>query len=37
MDVADLFDADLSDAVAAETLKNISVPPCPEIIVELLG
>lgn len=37
MDVADLFDADLSDEVAAETLRNISVPPCPEIIVELLG
>lgn len=37
MDVADLFDADLSDEVAAETLRNISVPPCPEIVVELLG
>src|SRR4030065_2520093 len=37
MDVADLFDAALSDEVAAETLRNISVPPCPEIIVELLG
>jgi len=37
MDVADLFDADLSDEAAAETLGNISVPPCPEIIVELLG
>lgn len=37
MDVADLFDADLSDEAAGETLRNISVPPCPEIIVELLG
>lgn len=33
----DLFDADLSDLTAAETLKSISVPPCPEIIVELLA
>lgn len=37
MDVEEFFDADLSDEVAAETLRNISVPPCPEIIVELLG
>jgi HD-like signal output (HDOD) protein len=37
MDLTDFFEADLSDEVALETLKNISVPPCPEIIVELLG
>ena len=37
MDLTDFFEADLSDAVAIETLKNISVPPCPEIVVELLG
>ncbi len=37
MDATELFDADLSDEVAVETLKNLSVPPCPEIIVELLG
>ncbi|MBI4987793.1 MAG: HDOD domain-containing protein [Rhodocyclales bacterium] len=37
MDATEFFDADLSDEVAVETLKNISVPPCPEIIVALLG
>ena len=37
MGLADLFDAELSDAMALETLRNISVPPCPEIVVELLG
>ena len=36
MDVTDFFDADLSDEVAVETLKGISVPPCPVIIAELL-
>jgi len=36
MDVTDIFDADLSDTVAIETLRNLSVPPCPEIILELL-
>ena len=36
MDVAEFFDADLSDEVAVETLKNISVPACPEIVSELL-
>ncbi|MBZ0132569.1 MAG: HDOD domain-containing protein [Rhodocyclaceae bacterium] len=36
MDVTDFFDADFSDATAIETLRNISVPPCPDIIVELL-
>ena len=36
MDVTDFFDADLSDAAAIETLRNVSVPPCPEIVVELL-
>jgi HD-like signal output (HDOD) protein len=37
MDLTDFFEADLSYEVAVETLRNISVPPCPEIIVELLG
>lgn len=37
MDVTEFFDADLSDEAAVEALKNVSVPPCPEIIVELLG
>lgn len=36
MDVTDFFEADLPDATAIETLKTISVPPCPEIVVELL-
>ena len=36
MDHADFFDADLTDEAAVETLKEISVPPCPEIIAELL-
>lgn len=33
---AAIFDADLSDEAAAGTLENISIPPCPEIVVELL-
>ncbi|MCK6384741.1 MAG: HDOD domain-containing protein [Rhodocyclaceae bacterium] len=37
MDVAEFFDADLTDEAAVETLKNVSVPPCPAIIAELLG
>jgi len=37
MDATDFFDADLSDEVAVETLQSISIPPCPEIIVELLA
>ena len=36
-DPAEIFDADLSDEVAIETLKSISIPPCPEIVAELLG
>mgnify|MGYP000897101599 CR=1 FL=1 len=36
MQASDIFDADLSEETAAETLKHISVPPCPEIVVELL-
>jgi HD-like signal output (HDOD) protein len=35
-DPAEIFDSDLSDEAAAETLKSISIPPCPEIVVELL-
>lgn len=37
MDATDFFEADLGDEAALETLKSLSVPPCPEIIVELLG
>ena len=37
MDATGYFDADLSEEVAAETLRNISIPPCPDVIVELLG
>lgn len=36
MQATEMLDADLSDAVAAETLKRISIPPCPEVVVELL-
>ncbi|MBM3391212.1 MAG: HDOD domain-containing protein [Betaproteobacteria bacterium] len=37
MDAAGLFDADLSEEVAAETLRDISIPPCPDVVLELLG
>lgn len=37
MDASEFFDADLSEEVAAETLKNIDIPPCPGIVVELLA
>lgn len=37
MDATKFFDADLTDEAAVETLKNISVPACPEIIGELLA
>ena len=36
MELTDFFDADLTDEAAVETLKEVSVPPCPEIIAELL-
>ncbi|MEZ5613701.1 MAG: HDOD domain-containing protein [Rhodocyclaceae bacterium] len=37
MDTTDCFDADLTDAAAAEMLRNVAIPPCPEIIAELLA
>ena len=36
MQASELFDADLSEETAAETLRHISVPACPQIVVELL-
>ncbi len=37
MDLTEFFDADLTDEVAIETLRSVSVPPCPSIINELLA
>ena len=36
MQASELFEADLSEETAAEALENLSVPPCPQIVVELL-
>ncbi len=33
---AEMFGPDLTDEVASETLKSITIPPCPEIVMELL-
>ena len=34
---AAIFDADLSEDAAAQTLQNIAIPSCPAIVVELLA
>ncbi len=36
IDPAELFDADFSEEAAAEALNNVSIPPCPEIVMALL-
>ena len=37
MNATDIFAADLPDEQASQALGDISIPPCPEIVVELLG
>jgi HD-like signal output (HDOD) protein len=37
MNATDFFEADLTDAVARDILQTLSIPPCPAIVVELLG
>lgn len=36
MEPTEFFDADLGDAAAAEALRGIAVPPCPDIVAALL-
>ncbi|CAG0928246.1 MAG: hypothetical protein EFKGCFLK_01424 [Rhodocyclaceae bacterium] len=36
MDATEFFDSDLTDEAALEALRQVAVPPCPGIVVELL-
>jgi len=37
IDASELFGADFSEAVALKTLGEVAIPPCPDIVVELLA
>lgn len=37
MNATDIFEADLPDEQVSRMLQDLAIPPCPEIIVELLG